>query len=151
MFVLFSVNPLIKEKSQLNYWADYYVYPYFQQTWTLFTPPPNSNYQLIATYECNGQRTKDVLNDILNKHQANRLLGYEQLLLTFVTGIHFFEKTAVLNNQPTGKVINNQNFDIVKYAAQNYLFHKHNKEVKNLKLTLVINDLNPGQTRVYYN
>jgi hypothetical protein len=127
------------------------VYPYFQQTWTLFTPPPNSNYQLIASYEHKGQHTEDILFEILNKHQANRLLGYEPLVLTFVTGIHYFEKRAFFNEQPCGQIKNNQNFDIVEYAARNYLFHKHGQDVKNLKLTLVVKDLNVAQTRLYYN
>ena len=129
-----------KPNSKLSYYASFYAYPYFHQNWNLFVPPPTKNYRLIA-YNTNIK--KDVFNELLAKHKANRLAGYEPLLIALSNSIYYFENSTKLKK---GKVVNDKNFEIISHFIRNYLCRE-----THLKIILVVVDVNTKQERVYYN
>lgn len=149
--VFIHCNRSGSERSKLDYFSHYYIYPYFQQTWGLFAPAPDSNYQLIARYNKGGKQTKDIFAEIVWQHQSNRLRGNEQLLLAFATSIHYFEKTALEHKENGGIIENNRNFKIIEHMARRYLTHTVGDTLSELQLTLVVKDIETGLQRVYYN
>lgn len=129
-----------KPNSKLSYYASFYVYPYFHQNWNLFVPPPTKNYRLIA-YNTNIK--KDVFIELLTNHKANRLAGYEPLLIALSNSIYYFEIGTNLKN---GKVIDDKNFEIISHFISNYLYRENH-----LKIILVVVDVNTKKERLYYN
>lgn len=86
-----------------------------------------------------------MFNELLIKHQTNRLGGYEPILLALSNSIHYFEKSTILKS---GKVTNDKNFTIVQHFVKNYL---HKKTKQPLTIILIINDVLIKQNRLYYN
>jgi hypothetical protein len=127
------------------------VYPYFNQGWNLFVPPPDCNYRLFAEYENKGTRKKDIFQEVLLQHQNNRFKGYGPLLLAFSNSIYYFEKTTELQKQLNGPVLRDSYFEIIENTALNYLRATEHKKIEKAKLLLVIENINSGTSRVYYN
>lgn len=133
-------NP--ESKSKISYYAKFYTYPFFHQNWNLFVPPPSSNYQLIA---CNGTSKTNIFNDILIKHQTNRLAGYETFVLALSNSIHYFEKNTKVKS---GLIKNDANFKIVSHFVNNYL---HLKTQNMSKIIIIITNISTKENRFYYN
>lgn len=149
--VMINGNPLSTQNSRVFYWSQYYTYPYFQQTWALFAPPPSCNYSLIAGFENNGQQKTDVLAEILNKHRSNRLKGYEPLLIALINSIHYFEKKSPLQNNVNGPIINSNDWEVLQKVVLNYLRYTRQGNVTNLKLTLLVSNIKDNHKKIYYN
>lgn len=149
--VLINGNPLANQESKLQYWSQYYTYPYFHQTWLLFAPPPSCNYNLIAQYDNNGIQKTDIITEILSKHQNNRLQGYEALLISLINSIHFFEKKSPLQNRVNGPIKNDIDMDLLQKMVFNYLRYTRSGEIKNLKLTLLVSNIKNNDKRIYFN
>lgn len=140
------------EKKRLNYWADYYVYPFFQQGWQLFAPAPTSNYKLFVWQNNNGQEIKqELISDCLLKHHNNLLGGREALLLSLCNSAHMFEKTTMLRQKQHTLVNGDLYFDLLEQQALRYLNHKSQSPVKACKLALYVHDFVKEKEYVYYN
>jgi hypothetical protein len=148
--IFIYASPVKIETGKPLYLANAYVYPYFYQNWNLFVPVPESNYQLFVK-EAKDKNYKDVFSEVLTKHQSNRLLGYEPLVIGFSNCIHYFEKNSELQNTLYGPISADANFDILMHATKSYLQHKQNKKVDSLQLILVVSDVEDGKQRMYYN
>ena len=135
----------------MDFYAQNYIYPYFHQSWALFVPPPNSKYCLIAEYDHNGRHRTDIFNEIVHKHQTNRLKGYGPLVIAFTNCIHYFEKNTSLNGENSGPVIEDLNFKILEHAAINYLKYTHRVELVHVRLTLLVENVVTGSKKLYFN
>ncbi len=134
----------------MDYYAEAYVYPYFHQNWNLFAPPPSSNYTLFATYNNNGNKTTDVFNEILIKHQTNRLLGYEPLLIAFSNSIHYFEKNTLLKDALNGPVYDDLYFSMLEHSVKTYLEVKNKIKLSHVTLLLIVEDNPTKKQRLYF-
>jgi hypothetical protein len=121
-----------------------YVYPWFQQDWRLFTPPPQSNYYVYAVVD-NKSGPLDIFSEICNKHQSNRLAGYGALCNALTNYLHFLENDIV----SYGKETDNPNFIMVKNMIQKYLWHNGAKQKEDLRVILIIENIRNGKKRVY--
>ena len=136
----------------MEYYARWYVYPYFHQTWTLFVPAPTTNYHLYAEWEDNGTQRTDLFGEILLKHQTNRLKGYGPLVIAFTNSIHYFEKNTTQQAALNGPVTNNTYFKMIENSALNYLRHsRNNARIDSIKLKLVVESVDSGALRTYFN
>jgi hypothetical protein len=152
VLILIYANPFPSgTKHKLDYYAQWYVYPYFTQNWNLFVPPPSTNYKLLVSYENNGKQSIDIFNEILIKHQTNRFAGNSALLLAFSNSIHYFEKNTRLQNSLNGPVKNDLYFQILEQSAKNYIQSTRNIKIDELKLSLCVEDLPTKKMKVYYN
>lgn len=122
----------------------YYVYPYFQQSWSLFVPPPHNNYNLFAEYNANGTHRLDVFKEILTNHQTNRFGGSEALLIALSNSIHYFEKEPAPDVRGT-------NFKIIEKFTINYLRQTRDIKLSQVKIILTIDLDKPSELRVYHN
>lgn len=155
MLVFVYAGPFATRGSKASFLAYAYVYPYFHQNWDLFAPVPENNYRLIAEYEENGLQRRDVFAELVQKHQANRLLGYEPLVIAFSNSIHYFEAGSPLQQAVNGPVKNDLNFMILERAVRSYL-KQHNKAgglggPELLRLIVVVENAGSGGQRVYFN
>lgn len=139
------------KKTNTAYAALYYAYPYFHQNWNLFAPPPNTNYQLFVQFEHNGIHQKEIFNDLLLQHQTNRFKGLEPLVVTFANSIHFFEKNTALQQAINGPVNGDINFIILEHSVEKYLQHQYKGKVQNLRLFLLVSDIETKAQRTYFN
>jgi len=138
-------------KNKISYYAQWYAYPFFNQNWNLFVPAPNTNYKCFVSYENNGVQQLDLLEEILNKHQSNRYLGYSSIVLAFVNSMHYFEKNSPLQEKLNGPIKDDLNFTILETSAKNYIEVTRGIEVKNFKLILFVETLVSKQQKVYFN
>ena len=134
-----------------GFWSTAYSYPYFQQNWNLFVPPPNCNYNLYAYDFDHVSEKANVFSEITMKHQKNRLKGYGPLLIALSNSIHYFEKEALEQNFANGKVEKNDKFLMIEKFVRNYLKNTRPNEFKNVKIILSVNTISEGKQRVYYN
>ena len=141
-FVSIYATNIARKLSKISYYSSYYAYPFFHQNWNLFVPLPTTNYQLIAY---NDSVKINVFNEILTKHQTNRLAGYEPILIAISNSIHYFEKNTVLKNV---KIQNDKNFTIIEHFTNNYL---QTKKITKFKLILTASDVITKENRYYYN
>jgi hypothetical protein len=125
-----------------------YTYPYFHQSWNLFTPPPASNYRLYAYSQKTGW-SSDIYSEILNHHRSNRLKGWSPLLTGLSNSIHYFEKESLENHFYGGQVKDNLNFSIMQKIAESYISSSGIKKSEDIRLVLCVSE--PGLNRVYYN
>lgn len=149
--LLVFTNPYREAGKKLDYYAQWYVYPYFSQNWNLFVPPPSTNYRLFVEYEQNGLQRKDIFEELEVKHQANRFKGYGSLLLAFSNSIHFFEKNTARQKPLNGPVSNDLYFRILENSVENYLKATCGQDIKHIRLRLMVSDIHSGGNRVYFN
>lgn len=134
----------------MDYYAEWYVYPYFSQTWRLFVPPPTTNYQLFAGYGGDESPGEDIFGELIIRHRENRLSGAGPLLLAFSNSIHYFEKNTPLQDPLNGPVKDDRYFDMLRSSVHNYLRLTRAGEIGRLKIRLVVRDISSGQAKVYY-
>jgi hypothetical protein len=149
MAVILHFSLLFFHPFHPNRFSSFYCYPYFYQDWKLFVPPPDSNYNLYATYENGGNQTTDIFTEIMNSHRSNRLAGTESLLIALSNTIHYFEKETI-----PGKIEDHNGgskFSLIEKFAHSYLEHSRHIKLKELKLKLVVRSTVSGITKVYYN
>lgn len=149
--VLIYANPIAHSKVKIDYWAQAYVYPFFEQGWNLFVPAPSTNYKLYAEFENHGKQQADVFNEIVVQHQANRLKGYGPLLLAISNGIHYFEKTTSARKKVNGPIAGDAYFDIVEHFAKNYIQHTRHVCLEKIKLILIVEEITSKEKRIYFN
>ncbi len=149
--LLIHTLPLKGEKKRVQYWADYYAYPYFQQSWSLFAPPPEENYKLFVEYENLGLRQQELLYEILARHRDNVFRGGEAVSLTIGNSIHYFEKNTNQKTILNGPVTNNLYWNILEQQVLRYLNTKHQLHLSQIKMALHCNNVLTGKKRVYYN
>ncbi len=133
-----------------NFYSTFYSYPFFHQNWSLFVPPPTSNYNLYVRYG-NKPETIDVFKELLIKHQKNRLTGYEPILIALSNSIHYFEKEAEGQHFDGGKVDENEKFLIIEKIVKNYLRATVKLKIQNLKIILCVNSITLAKQRFYFN
>jgi hypothetical protein len=136
LMLVFSFSP--------GKYSFYYVYPFFQQNWALFIPPPSDNYKLLVRYKDKEMKCVDVFSEILTKHQTNRLNGNEPLLIALSNSIHYFEK----EEQPDTKGIN---FKILEKFAINYLNKTRQLNLDHAQLFVMVSNSVTGESRTYHN
>lgn len=145
LLVLYA-NPFGRGNTAADYLAGAWVYPYFHQSWTLFTPAPAANYTLLAC--TNGTpATCDIFYEALGAHRNNRAGGHEAVLIALSNSIDYFEKNTLLRQPLNGPVKEDLMFDLLVYSATHYMQQKHGP-FSRLQLFLIVRD-KYGQ-RVYY-
>lgn len=149
--VVIFANPYTTTKHKLDYYAEWYVYPYFSQAWNLFVPTPATNYRLFVTYENNGPQSKDIFQEILLKHQTNRLAGYGPVLLAFSNSIYYFETATKLQHALNGPVRNDVYFQVIENSVLNYLSHTEGKKIEKVKMILLIESVASNDRKAYFN
>lgn len=149
--VAIYANPLKTDKKKWDYYAQWYTYPYFDQNWNLFVPPPNTNYKLFVEYEDNGTHRADIFEEILIQHQSNRFKGYELFVIAFTNSIHYFEKSTQQLKALNGPINNDINFKLVENSALKYLQHTRHIKLSKIKLRLLVQTLDSKLDRVYFN
>lgn len=122
----------------------YYTYPFFQQSWSLFVPPPSANYKLLAVYGDRNEHAKDIFSEILINHQSNRFNGSEPLLIALSNSIYYFEQEQ---NPDAGGI----NFRIIEQFAVNYLNKTNHLHLKTARLFVLVSNAETGNTKVYHN
>lgn len=152
MLILIFANPFpAATKRKIDYYSQWYVYPYFNQNWNLFVPPPSANYKLLVSYENNGKQYTDIFNEVLLKHQTNRLSGTSALLLAFSNSIHYFEKNTKLQKSLNGPIKNDLYFQIMERSAINYIQSTRGINIDHLEISLCVETLGTEKMKVYYN
>ncbi len=149
LFICIYANPWGRGKTKADYLVGAWIYPYFHQNWTLFTPAPSCNYSLYVWSDSHPEK-HDIFREILTAHRRNRFAGHEALLLAFSNSIHYFEKNCSLQQTVNGPVQGNANFDLLSHSAENYLAHTSGKSVKGIKLMLIAKDVNSGEQRIWF-
>ena len=130
--------------------AGRYVYPFFQQSWTMFAPAPSNNYRLFVEYDYNGLHKYDLFAEVNGLHQQNRLRGYEPLMLVFSNSIHYFEHATPLRKKLNGPVRNDLFFTMLEHSVLNYIREKHDSKISQVKIILCVLEAG-GKQRVYFN
>jgi hypothetical protein len=149
--LLIYANPIEHSKVKIDYWSQAYVYPFFEQGWSLFVPAPTSNYKLYAEFENNGKQKADVFNEVVIQHQSNRLKGYGPLLLALSNSIHYFEKTTHAREALNGPITGDAYFHIVEHFVKNYVQYTRKVHLEKLKIILVVEDIVSKEKRIYFN
>jgi len=149
--MLFFYKPEGTKRNKLDFYSALYVYPFFHQTWRLFSPPPDSNFKLYAHFEKSGIHKIDLFSEILQDHRSNRLKGLEPLLLAFVNSIHYFEKNTRYKDPVNGPVKNDLYFTMLEHSSRQYLKHKYKFEGGPLRLILVVENISNGEKKVFFN
>lgn len=144
-------NPLSRTGNRISLLAYNYVYPFFHQNWNLFAPVPESNYQLLALYNDGQPEVLDVFNEIVQAHRANRLAGYEPLVVAFSNSIHYFEKNCPGQQALNGPVKNDLNFTILERAVRGYLKETRQLRQMPIRLFLLVDNIHTQKRRVYFN
>lgn len=130
--------------SRLKYYAFNYCYPYFNQDWRLFTPCPDNNFEVIASYVVNGKRRYALpLSVVLS--EKNILNGKEALnfSMTASCGYVAFEKIRVNGNiYRYNKTVS---YEIYKNAFKKYLSHKEGSEISELALILKLKSIRTNE------
>ena len=135
----------------MDYYAYYYAYPFFQQSWTLFTPPPDCNYRLFADFSLNGKAKQVEILSTLAQNHNNRLLGNEPVTLAIANSIHYFEKASPHQEKINGPANGDKNFKILEHSVRRYLQHEFSGSLTGLKLMLEVTPINGKPRRLYYN
>jgi len=143
--------PKHSEKTRVMYWAQYYAYPFFEQSWSLFAPVPEENYTLIVEYDNLGIQKQDLTFEILERYRNAGFKGNESICLSFYNSIHMFEKNTRLQNALNGPVENDSNWNILEQLTLRYLNEKHKLHLTEVKLSLHCNNVLRENKRVYYN
>ncbi len=151
-FSLLCIYALPKQgkKTRLEYWSQYYSYPYFEQSWILFAPAPEENYNLFVEYEYLGRQKQDLIFEILDDFKNNAFQGNESIYLSFFNSIHMFEKNSPLHNSLNGPILGDKYWDILEQLCIRYLNNKYKTHLTELKMALHCNNLLNGTKRVYY-
>jgi hypothetical protein len=144
---VFLYSGLFIKNERANYLLQWYVYPYFQQNWTLFAPAPHNNYHLYA--RCKEKVMEDIFASLINAHRHNRLAGNEAAMTAFLHYIHFFE-TGTMQKNAVNKIRDDKNFDMLRLAAGKYL-HCPGQDADSVKIILVVRDIRGSHARVYFN
>lgn len=127
------------------------MYPYFHQNWNLFAPVPHTNYRLFARIDSGKSNYTEVMGELIARHRANRLAGYEPLVIAFSNSIHYFEKNCPMQGRVNGPVKDDLYFTILEKATWHYLHYTQRINTEPLKLLLLVEDTKGGQKRVYFN
>ncbi|MDI1356036.1 MAG: DUF5819 family protein [bacterium] len=150
-FLLLVYRQGIAPKSKLDFYSLAYVYPFFQQSWQLFAPPPNSNYHLYVAFEKDAlMQEADIYEEILSQHQSNRCKGYEPLLIAFTNSIHYFEKNTPLLEALNGPLKDDLYFNMLKHSTLNYLKYKYGSKVNMKQLILLVENVKTKERRAYF-
>lgn len=143
-FVLLTLNKLYPNRI-----SNFYVYPFFQQNWELFAPPPDQNYRLYVVFESG--RATELVGKLKSKHQTNLLAGNEAALLALTNSIHFFEKNQAPMTVSLKNASEDHNFMILNKTVQAFLENEEKQEDLK-KIILLVQPVDPLQKRkIYYN
>lgn len=146
-FVLKYAYPFKDEdSSRLDFYSTTYCYPYFYQDWRLFTPCPNYNFQVYASYTINGkQKYAAPLQEVLE--HKNLFNGGEFLKLAFTAAEGYLGYEANMQNQTIGYFPIGKNYFVLQTIVKNYLQHQHGAEVTNLKMLAVMKDIKSNKQK----
>lgn len=143
-------RPSGRGDTKADYLAGAWVYPYFHQSWSLFTPAPSCNYSLYV-WSGTSPEKRDIFREILTAHRSNRFAGHEASLLAFSNSIHYFEKNSVAQAAVNGPMQGDANFDLLMRAAENYSAYREEEKTSRVKLMLVAKDIHSGEQRIWFN
>jgi hypothetical protein len=141
LFVLNFGYPLNKElKTKLDFYSFDYCYPYLFQDWRLFTPCPKYNFTICAKYKVNNTTHYALpLQEVLNKR--NLFNGKEFLMLSITGSSGYAADDYKKVTESNIYFIINKNYAILRNVITNYLNHKHDEKISDLKMILILTDL----------
>lgn len=147
MAVLAYAYP-VKEGSKLKNHVYPYVYPYFHQSWNMFVPIPKQNFNIYVKYD--GSNWQDVFNEIVLKHQRNRLGGSENLSLSLSSAVRYYVSTV--KNENTVEVYKggNVNYDVLEKIIKQYLSQKNGGTPKKLEIIIRVKNSYGSKDHSHY-
>ena len=105
-----------------------YVYPYFDQNWSLFAPPPQKNFELLLFLE-----DKTIAELTAGSIQVNgKVIENNEMIKSAISNCMHFMNTPGHEKK--------SNSSILEKLIQNYL--KHNSLPKAKKIVLIYTELN---------
>lgn len=107
-----------------------YMYPYFHQSWSLFVPVPKENFNVYV--KVHGEKWEDVFQNVVRKHQSNRLGGNEDLMLAFSNGLMYYALSASETNAIITDDASNVNFEVIKKLILQFYKIKSDKVVEEI-------------------
>jgi hypothetical protein len=135
-----------EDKERFDFYTTTYCYPYFYQDWRLFTPCPNYNFQIYASYDVNGMRTYAApLQEVLE--HKNLFNGGEFLKLSFTAAEGYLAYEANMQNAEIRYFPIGKNYFVLQTIVKNYLQHMHGAEIKDLKMLVVLKEIKNGQIK----
>lgn len=149
--IVIHATPFVSPDHKLHYVAKGYAGSFFHQSWNLFVPPPDNNYNLFVTFENNGKHTEDVFNELVTAHQQNRLAGHGLLVVGLSNVVYMFEKSTALQAPVNGPIKKDIYFTMVEQAAKNYIQNKYKISIKTIKLILLAKSCDTKKQRIYFN
>ncbi len=137
-FVFVFTSPLFNNK-RLKGISQNYCYPYFYQSWSLFTPVPTCKHQVFVRYYQNNEWShfEDIFTKEQNKHQKNRFLGNENIVLMFSNSLSYLQP-FLLSKSAIHLFPSTKEIDIVLFELNQYLkMNMHLKENTNYQVLFV--------------
>lgn len=127
-FITVYSSPYSVASEKINVISKYYVYPYFQQHWQLFTPPPQIKYGLYVRYKNNitWSHWQNKLQEHTNKHHQNIILGNETNLLLYSSAINYVYYSLDTAKHCYTIDNKNKNVDVLKQAVKQQLLLEKN-------------------------
>ncbi len=133
LFIHFSIvflftAPLLNHTSLKGY-SQTYCYPYFYQSWSLFTPIPTCKHQVFVRYFKNNQWSdfEDIFTHEQALHQGNRFSGKENMVLLFSNSLSYLQPflltKSAIHQQSTTKETDIVLFELNQYLKLRYALH----------------------------
>ena len=151
LFVFVFTAPLF-ENTRLKGISQNYCYPYFYQSWSLFTPVPTCKHQVFVRYFKNNKWTnfEDVFTNEQEVHQKNRIKGNEHIVLLLSNSLSYLQpfllsKSAIHHTSKTKEQ------DIVLFELNQYLKLNKSLDAKTNYQVLFVTTQNTLVTAHYFN
>lgn len=113
----------------------------------MFAPIPKQNYNIYVKYE--GADWYDVFNEIVAKHQHNRLAGYENISLALSSAVRYYA-SSVNNESKVEQDSSNINLIVIKKIIMQHIDREIGRQPKDLELIIRIKDVNGSEDNAHY-
>lgn len=142
-------SPFKIASEKINFVSEYYVYPYFQQHWQLFTPPPQIKYGLYVRYKNKStwSNWQNILQEQINKHHQNIVLGNETSLLLYSSAINYMYYSLDTAKHCYTIDYKNKNVDVLKQAVKQQLLLDKSTFIE---YEMLLTATTKGNTASYY-
>ena len=125
-----------------------YMYPYFHQSWSLFVPVPKENFNVYV--KVNSGPWEDVFQNVVMKHQSNRIAGNENLMLAFSNSLRYYVSSVSDKNQVMVDDDANVNYVVLRNIITQYYRKKSGTEPRNMEIIIVTTNSNKAKQYAHY-
>ncbi len=114
----------------------------------MFVPIPKQNYNIYVKYD-DGE-WHDVFNEIVAKHQNNRLSGNENLSLALSSAIRYYASSVESKSMFLKDDGKNVNLNVIRKMILQYLTLNRGEAPKNLKMIIRIKEVKEKNEHSHY-